>query len=283
MSRRFPRPAGVLAAAALACVGPGGAPPPQIEIPALAGPAARPGHVVLVSLAGLGSDRYRGDAAQAPSMPTLAALAKAGVAADAVEGVTPASVYPAHATLVTGEFPAGHGITADRLLGPQGVRSLHFSHATRLRAPTLWQRATEAGHPVAALAWPTTVGAEIAMRLPDLEPVRGGDTWLGVLADAASPELLALARASGGEAPAANAPGPAARRRAGRRRVLAARVDRCRPRCCCCASRRPSRRCSCTARTPPRWTPPSRRRIARSRACSPACAGDPRAIRRRSW
>ena len=140
-------------------------------------------------------------------MPALAALAEAGVAADAVEGVTPASVYPAHATLVTGELPAEHGITADRLLGPQGVRAQHFSHATRLRATTLWQRASEAGHPVAALAWPTTVGAEIALRLPDLEPARGGDTWLGVLGDAASPELIALARTSGGEAPAANVPG----------------------------------------------------------------------------
>jgi predicted AlkP superfamily pyrophosphatase or phosphodiesterase len=163
--------------------------------------------VLLVSLAGLGADRYRG--ASAASMPALAALAKAGVAADAVEGVTPASVYPAHATLVTGALPAAHGITADRVLGSQGVRTLHYSHATRLRAATLWQRSTEAGRSVAALAWPTTVGAEIAMRLPDLEPARGGDTWLGVLADAASPGLLALARAAGGEAPAANAPGPA--------------------------------------------------------------------------
>ncbi len=209
MSRRVVRIAGLLASFALACVGPGAPPAPRIEIPALAGPAARPGHVVLVSVAGLGSDRYRRDSAGARTMPALAALAEAGVAADAVEGVTPASVYPAHATLVTGELPAGHGITADRMLGPQGVRSQHFSHATRLRAATLWQRVTEAGHPVAALAWPTTVGAEIALRLPDLEPLRGGDTWLDVLADAASPELLALARASGGEAPAANAPGAA--------------------------------------------------------------------------
>jgi hypothetical protein len=209
MSARLPTLAALLAAAALACVGPGGAPAPTIEVPALAGPAARPQHVVLVSLAGLGSDRYRRDGGAAPAMPALAALARAGVAADAVEGVTPASVYPAHATLVTGELPAGHGIVADRVLGPQGVRAAHYSHATRLRAPTLWQRSTEAGHSVAALAWPTTVGAEIAMRLPDLEPVRGGETWLGVLADAATPEVLALARASGGEAPAANSPGPA--------------------------------------------------------------------------
>ena len=206
MRPRLSTLAAVLAAALLACVGPGGAPRPRIAIPTLAGPAARPGHVVLVSLAGLGSDRYRG--AGAAPMPALAALAKAGVAADAVEGVTPASVYPAHATLVTGVLPAAHGITADRVLGSQGVRTLHYSHASRLRASTLWQRSTEAGRSVAALAWPTTVGAEIAMRLPDLEPVRGGDTWFGVLADAASPELLALARAAGGEAPAANAPGP---------------------------------------------------------------------------
>ncbi|HEY8156295.1 MAG TPA: alkaline phosphatase family protein [Myxococcota bacterium] len=208
MSQRLPRLAGLLAAAVLACAGPGGAPAPPLEIPALAGPASRPEHVVLVSLSGLASDRYRSDAGMAATMPALAALAGAGVAADAVEGVPPASLYPAHATLVTGEPPAGHGIVADRLLGPQGVRAVRYSHATSLRAPTLWQRTTEAGRSVAALAWPTTVGAEIAMRLPDLEPVRGGDTWLGVLADAASPELLALARASGGEAPAANAPGP---------------------------------------------------------------------------
>jgi predicted AlkP superfamily pyrophosphatase or phosphodiesterase len=46
------------------------------------------------------------------------------------------------------------------------------------------------------------------MRLPDLEPTRGGETWLSVLADAATPALLTLARAAGGEAPQANSPGP---------------------------------------------------------------------------
>jgi hypothetical protein len=209
MSRRAARGAGLLGAFALACAGPGSPSAPRIEIPALAGPAARPAHLVLVSIAGLGPDRYRSHPAGMPGMPALAALAEAGVAADAVEGVTPASVYPAHATLVTGELPAEHGITADRVLGPQGVRSLHFSHASGLRATTLWQRASEAGRAVAALAWPTTVGAEIALRLPDLEPARGGETWLGVLADAASPELLALARARGGEAPETNTPGAA--------------------------------------------------------------------------
>jgi predicted AlkP superfamily pyrophosphatase or phosphodiesterase len=209
MSQRLLWLAGLLAASGLACTAPGSAPPAQIEIPSLAGSSARPAHLLLISVAGLGSERYRREPGREASMPALAALAEAGVSADRVEGVTPASVYPAHATLVTGQTPAAHGITADRMLGPQGVRAALFTHASRLRVPTLWQRASEAGHSVAALAWPTTVGAEIAMRLPDLEPIRGGDTWLGVLADAATPDLLTLARTSGGESSAANIPGPA--------------------------------------------------------------------------
>jgi hypothetical protein len=194
--------------AGVACIGPSGgpAPPAPLELPLLGGPAARPALVVLVSISGLTPERYREDGADA--MPTLRALARAGVSADAVASVTPALAYPAHATLVTGELPATHGITSDHLLGAQGVRAARFTHATSLRKPTLWQRATEAGLSVAALAWPTTVGAEIALRLPDLEPARSSETWLGVLADAATPSLLTLASAAGGDAPAANAPGP---------------------------------------------------------------------------
>ncbi len=210
MSARLASFAALLACAALACLGPTGELKPGVrsELPQLAGPAARPTHLVLVSLSGLGASHYREDRAGATPMPALASLARAGVAADAVEGVTPASVYPAHATLVTGELPAAHGITADFLLGARGVRGTRFSHVTKLRKPTLWQRASEAGLPVAALAWPTTVGAEIALRLPDLEPTRTGETWLSVLADATTPSLLVLARAAGGGVPASNAPGP---------------------------------------------------------------------------
>jgi hypothetical protein len=208
MSRRLRTCAGLLAAATFACVGTGGPGPAPVEVPVLEGPPARPAQLVMVSIVGLAPDRYlRVDAAA--TMPTLVALARAGSAADAVEGVTPASTYPAHATLVTGVAPAEHGITADRLLGPQGVRVAHFTHASLLRAPTLWQRVMEAGGRTASLAWPTTIGAEITWRLPDVEPVRSNDTWLSVLGDAASAELLPLVRAAGGDAPDTNAPGAA--------------------------------------------------------------------------
>lgn len=183
------------------CAAPAGRGP---VAPPAAGPRS-PARVVLVSVSGLAAHHYRGDA---PAMPNLAAWAAEGVAADAVEPVAPASRYPAHATLATGLLPRDHGIVADRRLGEHGVRSAAYDHASLLRGAALWQVAGAAGLRVASLGWPTTVGAEIALSLPDLEPGPRG-AWLAALADAASPELLALAREAGGEAPATRAPGPA--------------------------------------------------------------------------
>jgi predicted AlkP superfamily pyrophosphatase or phosphodiesterase len=97
--------------------------------------------------------------------------------------VLPASPYPAHATLVTGELPARHGVAADRLLGEHGVRRTLYWHASHLKVPTLWQRALEAQMRVAAFDWPSTVGASIELLVPDVAPVRRGETWLGGRSD----------------------------------------------------------------------------------------------------
>lgn len=199
-----------LVAVALACAaasGPAGAPgrsPVALPVPERGG---RAGLVALVSVAGLTPDRYR----RGPdvAMPTLAALAEAGASADAVRSVAPAASYPAHATFVTGVLPAAHGIAADRLLGERGVRAARQSHVSQLRAPTLWQLAGQAGERVAALDWPSSVGAPIPLLLPDVEPTRRGETWLSLLRDAGTPELVAQAERAGAGAPAADAPGPA--------------------------------------------------------------------------
>jgi arylsulfatase A-like enzyme len=168
-----------------------------------------PEHVLFLSVAGLTPGGYRDDGVRPPVMPTVAELARAGATADAVTTVAPAARYPAHATLVTGQLPAAHGIVADRLKGDRGVRAARYWHASHLKATTLWEAATRDDLPVAALGWPTTVGAAIDQLLPDLVPVVRGETWLGVLADASTPAVLDLARAAGGAEPAANREGAA--------------------------------------------------------------------------
>jgi len=191
----------------LACAGRrgGGAVARAVALPAPAQPPGPPALVVLVSVAGLVPALYRGSPAW---MPTLAAMGRAGVAAERVTGVAPTSEYPAHATLVTGRHPAGHGIVADHRIGERGVRGARFSHASGLRAPTLWQLAGETKRPVLSLAWPTTVGASIPLLLPDAD-AKKGQGWLASLAGAATPGVLAAAREAGGGEPAADRPGPA--------------------------------------------------------------------------
>jgi predicted AlkP superfamily pyrophosphatase or phosphodiesterase len=166
----------------------------------------RPELLAVISVAGLEPALYLGDA---PAMPTLATLARAGVLALSVESVAPAAEYPAHATLVTGRLPAAHGIVADQRLGERGVRRARYSHASLLRAQTLWQVAPEAQRPVAALAWPTTLGAAIPMLIPESDGAAGGPGWLERLRGAATPQLVDFAREAGGASPAAAAPGAA--------------------------------------------------------------------------
>jgi nucleoside-diphosphate-sugar epimerase len=140
-------------------------------------------------------------------MPILAALARAGVAAEHVESVVPATAYPVHTTLVTGRPPNDHGIPADRMLGDHGVRRERYSHASYVRGATLWQSAIEARIGVAALDWPSTLGAAIPLLLPDVLPTRRGERWIDLLAEATTPWLLTLARSSPEVLAASGAPG----------------------------------------------------------------------------
>lgn len=151
-------------------------------------PSGAPARVLLVSIAGLTPDRYLEGRS---TMPVLSQLAREGIAGEALVPVRPDTPFPVHATLVTGQPPAVHGIVADRLIGERGVQSVRFWHASRLTAPTLWDRARERGLEVVALDWPSTVGAGIAWLLPALDPVRENDTWLALERQTASPRLFA--------------------------------------------------------------------------------------------
>jgi len=173
-----------------ACAG-SEAPPPVSPSPAVSG-VAFPERVVMISVAGMTPAAYRGDGMRSIVMPTVAALGRSGAAADAVTPVTPSARYPAHATLVTGQRPAAHGIVADRLIGERGVRRASYWHASQLQAPTLWGIAGRDKLSVAALGWPTTVGAAIPLLIPDLAAVSRGETWIDVIAGASTPALFSL-------------------------------------------------------------------------------------------
>ncbi len=164
----------------------------------------RPDQVILVSVSGLTPELYL---ERATPMPVLADLARAGVAAEFVESVVPATVYPVHTSLVTGRPPNVHGVPADQMLGDHGVRRARYWHASYVQGATLWQSAMDARIGVAALDWPATVGAAIPLLLPDILPTRRGERWIDLLAETATPWLLQIARGSPEELAASGRPG----------------------------------------------------------------------------
>ena len=151
---------------------------------------ARPAHVIFISIAGLESWAYTSAPGQAPLMPNVSHLADTGVRADAVTAVAPPAHFPTHATLVTGRRPDAHGIVSNQLLKEDGVQATPYWEASRLRGDSLWSAATAAKKGVAALAWPSTVGAEIDWLLPDVAPLRADQQWIPLLQQTTTPWLL---------------------------------------------------------------------------------------------
>lgn len=196
-------PAVALWLAVLGCAGSSGsggqeklAAAPAITV-AASNPARAPERVLLVSVAGLQPEHYgagRGGTVKpngAP-MPNLARLAAGGAYADAMIPVLPAAPYPVHATLVTGLLPTHHQVLGDELMGPQGLYAVGISRESRIRGIPLWRAAQASGHASAALNWPLTQGADVALLMPDMgvperEPT---GTWFELLSGEASPWIV---------------------------------------------------------------------------------------------
>ncbi len=93
-------------------------------------------------------------------LPVLEGLARTGAYASGVRDALPSVTYPNHTTLITGVWPARHGIASNTVFDP-----LHknfggwYWYASDIKVPTLWDAVHAAGRPVASLGWPVSVGA----------------------------------------------------------------------------------------------------------------------------
>ncbi len=124
---------------------------------------------MVLSIDGMRADFYRRPAEYGLAIPNILELVASGASADAVESVYPSTTYPAHATLVTGVPPRGHGIYSHLAsLDPtERARSWHW-FAPALRVPALWSAARATGKRTAAVGWPVTAGAPIDYNLPEI-------------------------------------------------------------------------------------------------------------------
>lgn len=158
-------------------------------------------HVVLVSIDGLRPEFYLHPRAHGMELPTLRDLMRRGVYAEEVIGVYPSVTYPSHTTIITGVYPARHGIINNYQFDPKGLFQTWYWWSDSIRVPALWDAAKSKGGTVAAISWPVSVGAQVDYNLPEFRIPGSKMPVRDQLAQVMDPEFLREIEAVHGSLP----------------------------------------------------------------------------------
>lgn len=143
--------------------------------------------VLLISVDGLRPDYVTQANEHHLRIPNLRRMLADGTYADGVTGVFPTVTYPSHTTLVTGVWPAEHGILNNTRFDPERtLEGAWYWYADQIKTPTLWSATRDAGLHTASVSWPVTVDAtSIDTLIPEYwrtsgltEPVNPDDRFL---------------------------------------------------------------------------------------------------------
>jgi predicted AlkP superfamily pyrophosphatase or phosphodiesterase len=113
--------------------------------------------VLLISIDGLRPDYVTQADQHHLRIPTLRRMLADGTHAEGVQGVFPTVTYPSHTTLVTGVWPAEHGVLNNGRFDPKrNFSGAWYWYADQIKVPTLWSAARAAGLQTASVSWPVT-------------------------------------------------------------------------------------------------------------------------------
>lgn len=92
-------------------------------------------------------------------VPTLKSFIREGAYASGVRNVLPTVTYPDHTTLITGVWPAVHGIANNTTFDPENKNlGGWYWYSSDIKVPTLWDVVHGSGKAVASIGWPVSVG-----------------------------------------------------------------------------------------------------------------------------
>ncbi len=118
------------------------------------------------------------DALSLLHMPAFASLVRRGTLVTGVSSVFISNTYPAHASIVTGLHPKGHGVIENLLYQPEREKPDWRWKSSFIRAKTLYGEAKRAGFTTCSILWPVTAGADITWNMPEIFKVRRGQSQL---------------------------------------------------------------------------------------------------------
>ena len=123
-------------------------------------------HVVVVTIDGFRPNFYLEDKWDTPN---LKEMKREGAHAHGVDGVFPSVTYPSHTTIVTGVYPARHGIFYNALFEKdEATKGQIYWRFDQIASPTLWEVTQSAGLKAASVNWPVSVGAPTIFNISDV-------------------------------------------------------------------------------------------------------------------
>jgi predicted AlkP superfamily pyrophosphatase or phosphodiesterase len=138
-------------------------------------------HVVVVTIDGFRPNFYLEDKWETPN---LKAIKDGGAHAYGVNSVFPSITYPSHIAIVTGVYPAKHGIYYNAMFAKDSAsKGQIYWRFDQITSPTLWEVTQKAGLKAASVNWPVSVGAPTVFNISDV-----GSQGQKVMEDAAKPE-----------------------------------------------------------------------------------------------
>src|ERR1700744_503838 len=127
-----------------------------LAVPAIAEAAP----VLMVSIDGLRPGDVLDADARGFSVPALKQMVADGLYASGVKNALPTVTYPNHTTLITGVWPARHGIANNPTFDPlQKNMGGWYWYSQDIKVGTLWDAVHKSGGKVASLSWPVSVGS----------------------------------------------------------------------------------------------------------------------------
>ena len=130
--------------------------------------AAQAAPVLMISIDGLKPEYITHADEHGMKLPFLRSMMRDGTYADGVIGIWPTITYPSHTTLLTGAWPAEHGILNNQEFDPeQRFGGAWNWYAAQIRVPTLWDAAHRVGLRTASVGWPVSVNADVDWLIPE--------------------------------------------------------------------------------------------------------------------
>ncbi|NLY21162.1 MAG: hypothetical protein GXZ08_07775 [Tissierellia bacterium] len=102
------------------------------------------------------------------SLPTINKLIKEGsYVRDGVKSVFPSFTYCCHQSMITGTYPAKHGIEGNKYFDPMGIHNDAWFWYTSDKVQNLWEQSKNNGYLSVNIGWPTSVMAEADYSIPE--------------------------------------------------------------------------------------------------------------------